>query len=290
MFLFTDDMDKRIKEMFPSWVNSLDENNKLILTNDLDSLFTVAILKKLFGCEVGMFYDFETMYSTQKKFDKDKVIGVDLALEDHETKTFCNHVTKMWKTDKVNPLSANLNNIAGIYGGKYQTNYFNKYSGSTALTVLSLYDSFNMLLNGHTELTETQKMILVSIDSYFFGVGFNGGEVINKWQRALGLEMFQDIFDKYSKEDLIEFQKEHSLKGEIYMAEDGLATTLDIEFLQEHFPMLDFSINEELVYVYEFQKPIYSHYYTGESKHDLQGDVFSFAVINRDKVSYTIHK
>ncbi|WP_449355589.1 hypothetical protein ACUL41_07015 [Virgibacillus natechei] len=274
--------------MFPNWVNDIKENNKLILTNDLDSLFTIAILKKLFNCQVGMFYDFEALYSTQEKFNKDDVIGVDLAIEDDKTKTFCNHVTKMWKDDTVNPLSANLNNIAGIYGGKYQTNYFRKYSGSTLLTVLSLYEAFDMLLlDGYVELTETQKMILVSVDSYFYGKDFMNGEHFYKWQKALGLEIFEDIFDKYSKQDLIDFQKDNSLKGEIYIDGNTLSTTLDIAFLQEHFPMLDFSMEEEYINEFEFSQSGYENYYTKESKHDLKGHVFSLAVINRNTISYT---
>src|SRR5690625_5269481 len=112
-------MDKNLKNQFPKWTTKINNKHKLILTDDLDSLFTVAVLNKLFGTEVGMFYDFKAIYSTQKKFDKENVIGVDLAIEDNEVKTFCNHVTRIWKNDEVNPLSANLNNIAGIHGGIY---------------------------------------------------------------------------------------------------------------------------------------------------------------------------
>lgn len=286
-------MNEQLKNQFPEWINKVNQHNKLILTNDLDSLFTVALLRKLFGCEVGMFYDFKSLYSTQKKFDKKDIIGCDLAIEDNEIKTFCNHVTKMWKNDKVNPLSANLNNIAGIHGGKYDTNYFRKYNGSTVLTILSLYDAFDMFLHeGHTELTETQKMILVSIDSYFFGAyhpsHYEAHGYFYRWQQALGLEMFNDVFEKYTFQELIEFQEENNLKSEIFMTDQGLDTTLYISFLQEHFPMLDFNVDVEFITEHEFKNTVKQHYYTGESKHDLQGDVFSLSVINRDTVRYTL--
>lgn len=283
-------MNKKLKNKFPSWVNKINKNNKLILTNDLDSLFTVAVLKKLFGCEVGMFYDFESLYSTQSNFNKEDVIGVDLALEDKELKTFCNHVTKMWKDDEVNPNSANLNNIAGIYGARDMSNYTEKYAGSTLLTVLSLYDAFeNLLLEGHKELTETQKMILVSIDSYFFSKHFKNGEYFYYWQELLGLEMFNDVLDKYSKDDLMQFQKDHDLKGSIFMEEDGLYHSLDFQFLQEHFPMLDFNINVEFVHRHKFKETIYRNYSTLDSKHNIEGDIFSLAVVSSSKVSYTIN-
>lgn len=282
-------MKQQLKDKFQEWTREIDADKRLILTNDLDSLFTVAILKKLFNCQVGMFYDFESIYSTQKeKFNKDDIIGVDLAIEDNGIKTFCNHVTKMWKDDLVNPLSANLNNFANIHGGRYQTNYFSKYSGSTLLMVLSLYDAFDeLLLDRHTELTEVQKMILVSIDSYFYGVDFMNGEHFYFWQHWMELELFDDIFDKYSKKDLIEFQKEHNLKGIIYEDNGQLQTTLDIAFLQEHFPMLDFSMDETFITCCPLNAKR-SHYLSGTSKHDIEGNVFSIAVTSRDKVTYTL--
>lgn len=282
--------------MFPKWTNEINQDNKLILTNDLDSLFSVAVLRKLFGCEIGMFYDFESIYSTQEKFDTGKVIGVDLAIEYKDIKTFCNHVTMMWKNDKPNPLSANLNNFAGIYGGKYLSNYTNKYSGSTLLMLLSYYDCFDMLLlDGHTELTEMQKMILVSIDSYFYGKHFNNGEQFYKWQSALGLEMFNDVLDKYSKQELIQFQEDYNLKGELYMDDGKVLTTLDLDFLNEHFPMLDFSIEEEFNHGYEFSDTVKSFYFTAVSKKDIEDKlkkdnkkIFSFATISTTQIKYTL--
>lgn len=289
-------MQQTIKDRFQQWTNEVSQDNKLILTNDLDSLFTVAVLKHLFGCEVGMFYDFKRLYSTEKKFDKQTIIGCDLSLEDPEMKTFCNHVTRMAKDDAVNPLSANLNNLAKIYGGKYNSTYFKKYNGSTALTVLSLYDAFDkLLLPNHTELTDIQKKILVSIDSYFWGAyhpkHYEAYDYFIKWQQGLELEFFNDIYENNTKEELIQFQYDNRLKKTISVVnvegETKLQTGLDIEFLQEHFPMLDFDLDITFTSQCTFDNPVRDHYYTGESKHGLTGRVFSLSVINRDKVVYT---
>ncbi|WP_145925802.1 hypothetical protein [Bacillus weihaiensis] len=285
-----------MKEKFQSWTNDINEDYKLILTNDLDSLFTVAVLKHLFGCQVGLFYDFKTLYSTKsERFDKTKLIGADLAIEDKEIKTFCNHVTRMTKGDTVNPMSANLNNFAkGVYGGGsiQSTTYFRKYGGSTALTVLSLYEAFDkLLLPNHKELTDEQKKILVSIDSYFLGAylhkHYEGYDYFYRWQRVLELEMFQDIFDNSTQKELEHFQKDKKLKGSIFTKGTGLGTGLDLDYLKEHFPMLDFSLEITFVNYFELAKPINTKFYTGMSKHDLNGHVFSLSVINRDKVVYT---
>lgn len=285
-------MNKQLRERFPKWTKEINSNNKLILTNDLDSLFTTAVLKKLFGCEVDLFYDFKSMYWNGEIYDSKNIIGCDLAIEDKETKTFCNHVTRMWKDDEVNPLSANLNNIAGIYGGKHMTNYTEKYAGSTLFTVLSLYDAFDsLLLEDHKELTEVQKMILVSVDSYFYGKYFKNGEHFYQWQEWLGLEMFNDVLDKYSKSDLMDFQKQYSLKGEIGITDDlQLFSWLNTEFLQEHFPMLDFNVNQyQFDSHYDFSNTYRQQYFTSDSKHDLKGDVFSLSVINQNTVKYTTY-
>lgn len=289
-------MQKIFKEKFQDWTNHINSSNKLILTNDLDSLFTCALLRHLFGCEIGMFYDFQTMYSTQtESFGKDNLIGVDLAIEDSEIKTFCNHVTRMKKDDAVNPNSANVNNFAtGVYGGGsiQSTTYFRKYGGSTALTVLSLYDAFNhLLLPDHTELTDTQKKILVSIDSYFLGAylpkHYEGYKYFKLWQRILELEQFQNIFDTNTQSELEKFQKENKLKGSINMEWNELNTTLNLDYLKEHFPMLDFNLDISFVKKGNLAPPQVKKFNTGDSKHGLNGHVFSLSVINRDKVVYT---
>ncbi|MGG4508234.1 hypothetical protein ABEW77_21020, partial [Heyndrickxia sporothermodurans] len=294
-------MNEKLKEKFPEWTNEIDNTYSLILTNDLDSLFTVAILRLLFGCDVGMFYDFHRLYSNREKFDKSKIIGCDLAVEDEETRTFCNHVTRMWKDDKVNPMSANLNNFAtGVYGGGtiQNTTYFKKYNGSTALTVLAIYNAFDKLIQpNHTELTEEQKLILVSIDSYFWGAyhpkKYEAHKYFYIWQKALGLEMFNDIFNKYSKSEIMDFQRVNKLKGNIFAKWNNntyeLGTGLDIGYLQEQFPMLDFSLATFDRYC-EFDNPTKEQFYTGDSKHDITGRVFSLAVINRNEVKITRFK
>lgn len=290
-------MNEKLKVRIPEWTNQVDSSYNLILTNDLDSLFTVALLRLLFGCEVGMFYDFHRLYKNKAQFEKDKIIGCDLAVEDKEIRTFCNHVTKMSKNDTVNPLSANFNNIGGIYGG-INGNYFRKYNGSTALTVLAIYNAFDkLLLDGQTELTETQQKILVCIDSYFLGAyhpkKYEAYDYFYRWQKTIGLEMFQPLFDKHSKWDFEDFQRENGLKKSIgAIKKDNtyeLVTFLDLDFLQTHFPMLDFSLPKFDGY-FEFDKPIKQKYYSGDSKHDLNGRVFSLAVTNRNEVKVTQFK
>ncbi|MCB7071388.1 hypothetical protein LIZ76_15795 [Caldibacillus sp. 210928-DFI.2.22] len=295
-------MQQELKNKFQDWTKEIDSSYKLILTNDLDSLFTVAILKYLFGCQIGLFYDFNKIYSIQPKNDKSKLIGCDLAAEDHEIKTFCNHVTRMTKDDFVNPNSANLNNFATrVYGGGtiHNTTYFRKYSGSTLLTVLSLYNAFDkLILPNNSELTEEQLKILACIDSYFYGAyhpkHYEAYKYFQLWQEAIGLKMFKDIFDTYTKDELIQFQNEHKLRETIsaYKTKGGykLITNLPIDYLQEHFPMLDFNIDDVLfITKCTLARPQSKKFNTGTSKHDIKGRVFSLSVINRHKVVYTLY-
>ncbi|MCU5107000.1 hypothetical protein OCA21_14360 [Bacillus cereus] len=49
------------------------------MSDDIDSLVGATILKQVKDWEVGHFYDFNNLYSTNKK-DKRKAVGVDIAL------------------------------------------------------------------------------------------------------------------------------------------------------------------------------------------------------------------
>lgn len=294
-------MQQKLRGKFQEWTQNIDSSYKLILTNDLDSLFTVALLRYLFGCEIGLFYDFERLYFDQPNYDKSKLIGCDLAIEDENIKTFCNHVTRMTKDDPVNPMSANLNNFAtGVYGGGTikNTTYFKKYNGSTALTVLSLYGAFEKLIQpDKSALTDEQLKILASIDSYYLGAyhpkHYEAHRYFKVWQGALGLEMFQPLFDKMTKDEWESFQREHGLKKNISAIHNddkfNLHTDLPLQYLQEQFPMLDFSLTTLNMYC-EFEKPAKLKFNTGQSKHDLNGRVFSMAVTNRNEVKITRYK
>ncbi|KPC97261.1 hypothetical protein LR69_04532 [Geobacillus sp. BCO2] len=110
--------------------------------------------------------------------------------------------------------------------------------------ILSLYDAFKELyLEGHTELTETQKKILMSPDSYFLGYYFpshwESNIAFKKFQQLLGLEMFNDVLRTHTKQQLTSFQYINKLKKPIVVENDGqykLNTELKFKISKRAFP------------------------------------------------------
>lgn len=130
----------------------------LILSDDVDSLVSCAILQKLFDYPIHYFYDFNGMYCNELLFLCPEPVGVDLALV--QGKAICNHVTKLSDRDSYNDQLINLNVITNVS----VQNYTKKYAGSTALFLYSLFRQ-------ELKLKETDLFwsILLSTDSYFLG-------------------------------------------------------------------------------------------------------------------------
>lgn len=292
-------MLKEWKNKFQKWTQEITKDYFLVLTDDLDSLFTTAILNLLFGCRIGYFYDFHRLYKIDESIDKTKIIGCDLAVES-SIKTFCNHVTRIHRDDEVNPLSANLNNFIGIHAKSKQ--YFNKYAGSTAIMVLSLYDAWDkLLLPGHSELTEMQKKILLCIDSYFLGYYqpkfYEAYHAFRKFQDILETHMFNDVLETHTKWQLEQFKREYKLDSKIEAKETeggwNVVTNRDmLKLIREHFPMLQFKCGL-FTKQFEFAEPVtlkQQQLNNIQSKHDIDGRVFSLSVTRRDEVKLTLFK
>lgn len=151
---------KKFIDKFPEWVKVVDDTYYLILTDDIDSLFTCALLKYKFNCKIGYYYDFISIHQVEGvRTTKDKIIATDMAVE-NGFKAYDNHAVKIHKDDEVNPQSANLNIVKNIYQG----NYFSKYAGSTALMVAVMYEVFDF-----NKLTDEQLMTIACIDSFYMG-------------------------------------------------------------------------------------------------------------------------
>lgn len=131
----------------------------LILSDDVDSLVSAAIIYKLFGYPINYFCDFLGLYCNELSFLCEEPMGVDLALV--RGKTICNHVSRISENDSYNTDSVNLNLIDGITAHR---GYTRKYAGSTALFLYSLFRK-------ELKLKENNRFwaILLSIDSYYLG-------------------------------------------------------------------------------------------------------------------------
>ena len=52
-------------QLLPDWYNG-DEEHDLVLSDDIDSLASCAVLNNIKGWEIGYFYDFNTIYATEQ--------------------------------------------------------------------------------------------------------------------------------------------------------------------------------------------------------------------------------
>ena len=122
-----------IRRDFPWIINANTNDYCLILSDDVDSLVSCAILQKIFGFKINYFYDFSGLFCNKLPFLCSEPIGVDLALV--RGKAICNHVTRISSQDSYNQEAVNLNLIDGVTAG----NYVKKYAGSTALFLYSMF-------------------------------------------------------------------------------------------------------------------------------------------------------
>ncbi|WP_137842581.1 hypothetical protein [Bacillus sp. 2SH] len=206
-------MKQDFKSKFPQWVNESGDYT-VCLSDDLDSLVGASILKYVKEYEIKHFYDFNNFYSVDG--DKRKAIGVDIALE--KGMTWDNHVVRLSRYGKVNPLSANSNVIENIN----RENYTKKYAMSTALLMWSFYG---------LPLPESDegKMLLLSIDSSYKG-HYTGFKVVqNEWLRKLCFEELIDIQNKYTLKDFANIKKKYNSSMKIELLNEQLQTEMDLE-------------------------------------------------------------
>ncbi|GAB7386852.1 hypothetical protein BSNK01_06880 [Bacillaceae bacterium] len=274
---FTKPMKKEIREKFPAWCNDTGDY-VLCMTDDIDSLFSVALLRKVKGYEVNYFYSFDTLY--QIKEIKKQVIGVDVAVT-NDRKCWDNHVTLFNSNDKPNQNAANLNNIMRIS----RENYFRKYAMGTHLQIISYYSIFD-----YTCLQDEQKLILWAIDSSYLGhysPYINDRMAHRKYIEILEIEEMADVLDRYKPSDFREIQQEYRLNEKIKVNEYGyLETEIALEKLQSLFSCLDLSLpKERFTKRYEFQNAG-GMWITDSTDTSVFKRCFSFAITRKNFVNY----
>jgi hypothetical protein len=135
------------------------ENQKLILTDDIDSLVSCSILHNKFGIEIGGFYDFKNLYYDMGLFFREDIY---IDCDTSKGKCFGNHYPIMG-----NKQAINLTHRAEPY--------YKKYPFSTAILLLHLYDyDFN-------DFTDNQIRNLLLIDSAYKGYYSNVKKFQNIW-------------------------------------------------------------------------------------------------------------
>ena len=239
-------MVNRMKEIYREkllngneWIDSTDEYG-LILTDDLDSLLSCAILKHVKGWSIEQAYIFKANKPIVKSKDaqlydylgtiKDAThesIGVDLALT--AGKCFDNHLTQFSYGEKINPESINLNRVQNIY----RQSYSKKYNLSTVLLLWSLYD---LPKEG---LSDELMMLLIAIDGSYEGFFTDARWVgIHEfWIRdVLDLPEFLECERRHTYREFKAIREKYNIHkghGKITLSHGLLVTDIDLEAVND---------------------------------------------------------
>jgi len=243
----------------------------LILSNDIDSLYSCIIIEQTKGYKINYFYDFRNLY--QSKQTQNKYIGIDIDLV--EGYCISNHVTRLSEQDKHNPKALNLNNAIT------NDNYKEKYSGST---VLYLYRLLKLPLPD----TEQGKMILLAIDASFKGFYNPDFHAIHKHYLVDVLE-FEELYyicQKYCIDDFISIIIKYNLNGKIWFNNGGLQTNIKLRELQEVLGLPFFMPRIKFTKIKEFEcitRPITNE----KTKEEIDSKIFSLALTRKNYVNYS---
>ncbi|KMT21505.1 hypothetical protein CLCY_2c02660 [Clostridium cylindrosporum DSM 605] len=275
----------------PSWASAEQMGGcNLILSDDLDSLFSCIVLDQLFGCKIEGFYDFKAI-NFKEEFLKNgsentNLIGVDIDFANN-MKCFGNHVTQI-STNDIRSNTANLNVINNVSA----RNYTDKFSGNTLMQILSLYNV------DVEKWTDEQKLVLSCIDSFFLPfttkyARFKStqenylkqleqehlGEFIVYYMDKYGEDIFKRIIDKYK------------LKGKINLDFGTLNTNIDLEGLSKLFNV-PFLLPKNEFKPYKQYNTRYMDINNIKSSKDIVDKtnakkIISLAVTFRNSISYT---
>lgn len=216
-------MKAEYKNKLPKWYND-NKQYDLILTDDIDSLMSCAILKflKNWSIENVMLFKADTNKSIDylgKTSDAtNETVGVDFALQNG--KCFDNHVSRISKLDPINSECVNLNVIRDIT----RENYFKKYNLSTVLLLWSLFDL-------PIPESEEGKMILLTIDSsYYSYFSKKQYQDMNRYYMCdiMGLDELYECQGRHTQAEFKEIEKKFKLKEKIVAKNGYLDTNIDL--------------------------------------------------------------
>ena len=201
-------MNLDYKENLPEWFREQIELD-LVLSDDIDSLVSCALLKKAKDWDIKYFYNFEKCYASKAlKNGHNERCWVDVAILNGE-KAFDNHVSRVSWFDDFNNQMINPNTIINVSS----ENYIEKYSGSTALLIWSLYDL-------PLPVTEEGKMVLLTIDSTFLGHYIERYEEQNKFYLCdmFGFEELYEVLERHEKCEFDNIIKKYNLNDTIVIS------------------------------------------------------------------------
>ena len=194
----------------------------MVLSDDIDSLITCALLTSVKGWHIGYYYDFQSTWKVEGETNNNRV-WCDVALMMDEM-AFDNHVSRLNKDSYYNKEMINPNLLAGVTA----QNYKDKYAGSTALLVWSVY-------NLPLPQSEEGKMILLCLDAMFRGY-YRG---FKEQQRKYLCDMFEypelyELYNRHKSEDFSELMGKYNIDAKVTVDKNGkLHTDADLKGISE---------------------------------------------------------
>lgn len=288
-------MEKNQIKNLPTWYNDKTNKYHTILTDDIDSLLSCAILKQVMGWnieevfllkQVANYSDIPIDVSAKTKHATvTEEIGVDFAK--YKGKCFDNHITRFSNKDYKNEESINPNLMEDVT----KKNYTEKYAGSTVLLLWSLYGLSK-------DMTDEAMMILLTIDSSFLGYYDDRYRPYIKHYLVdvLDLPEFYNCIERHTQEDFKRIKNKYHLSGKIRLENGHLKTNIDIDkinevLLWETAEVLEIELPTEEFYVDKFFmseiEDIYGLY--AECDRDIiQKEQYCHALTRTNTVNYSI--
>lgn len=272
-------MNKAFLEIVPQWY--IQENaHDLVLSDDIDSLASCALLGMEKDWKIKYFYNFTHCYSV-KNLDKQKNdrVWVDIAILKPE-KAFDNHVSRINDKFEINEQMINPNLIAEINNNRY----IYKYAGSTLLMLWSLYEL-------PLPQTEEGKMLLLCIDTAFKG-HYNPkfAKTQNYYLSYLfQLDELKDVIDRHNEHEFYELIDKYKLNSKIEMDKEGhIHTELPLEKigsilgLDLSLPLEEFEQWKEYQIIHKDICGFYNYLY--------RSDTVTMAFTYKDAIRFSIER
>lgn len=262
--------------LLPDWYLDNEEHH-LVLSDDIDSLASCAVLNIVKGWKVGYFYDFDNIYTNQKNTTDIKRCWVDIAT--YKGHAFDNHVSlvsdwEVWNTDMIN-----LNLMCRVTND----NYTDKYAGSTLLTVWSVY-------NIPLPETEIGKMLLLCIDSAYKGFYAPAFHDIQKHYLVdiMGLDGLYDVIKRHTEEEFEDLIIEYGLRKKITYNNGVIDTELPLDEIGQALGIdLNITPKSEFFLIRRLKQIQTDLRKDCDYVDDVSQGIKTFAIVYKNKIKYS---
>lgn len=288
LILMVERLKDELKQKLPQWYKDTKNKYSLILTDDLDSLFSCAILKAKMDWDIEQVMLFNAKQNSEISVDwhgvaenaTHEAIGVDFAKVNG--KTFDNHVCLFNSDDTYNNEAINLNHIYEVS----RNSYTKKFNLSTTLLLWSLYDL------PKENLPDELMMLLLTIDSSYYSF-FHGFQRQNyRWLvDELDLPEFYECQKRHTEYDFIKIAKEYGIKEKIFMKDHRLYTDIDVDGINSLL-LWDTDVWVELpsdkFYTKDFYKDITVNIKGNpENIYNICDDPYCYAITRKNQIKYS---